>query len=405
MTTVAIVGAGLAGATAAQTLRDEGFDGQVVLLGEEPHRPYERPPLSKEYLQGKSPLDKVFVHPEGWYAEHEVDLRLGVTATALDLQARRLLTSEGDGVRYDSLLIATGSTPRRLTLPGSDLDGVLYLRRLEDSDRIRAAFAGTPRVVIVGAGWIGLETAAAARVAGLSVTVLEQAEAPLARILGSRMSSVFSGLHRDNGVDLRCGVGISELTGTSGHVTGVRLSDGTLVEADLVLVGVGISPETGLAETAGLEVGNGITVDEHLRTSDPAVFAAGDVADAYHPLLGHRLRVEHWANARRQGAVAARSMLGQDAAYARWPYFFSDQFDLGMEYTGYVDPSSVEDVVVRGDLPGRRFVAFWLVDGQVRAGMRVNVWDATEAVEQLITTGRRVDAALLADPDVPLPTG
>jgi 3-phenylpropionate/trans-cinnamate dioxygenase ferredoxin reductase subunit len=405
MTTVAIVGAGLAGATAAQTLRDEGFDGQVVLLGEEPHRPYERPPLSKEYLQGKSPLDKVFVHPEGWYAEHEVDLRLGVTANALDLQARRLLTSEGDGVRYDSLLIATGSTPRRLTLPGSDLDGVLYLRRLEDSDRIRAAFAGTPRVVIVGAGWIGLETAAAARVAGLSVTVLEQAEAPLARILGSRMSSVFSGLHRDNGVDLRCGVGISELTGTSGHVTGVRLSDGTLVEADLVLVGVGISPETGLAETAGLEVGNGITVDEHLRTSDPAVFAAGDVADAYHPLLGHRLRVEHWANARRQGAVAARSMLGQDAAYARLPYFFSDQFDLGMEYTGYVDPSSVEDVVVRGDLPGRRFVAFWLVDGQVRAGMSVNVWDATQAVEQLITTGRRVDAALLADPDVPLPTG
>jgi 3-phenylpropionate/trans-cinnamate dioxygenase ferredoxin reductase subunit len=405
MTTVAIVGAGLAGATAAQTLRDEGFDDQVVLLGEEPHRPYERPPLSKEYLQGKSPLDKVFVHPEGWYAEHEVDLRLGVTATALDLQARRLLTSEGAGVRYDSLLIATGSTPRRLTLPGSDLDGVLYLRRLEDSDRIRAAFAGTPRVVIVGAGWIGLETAAAARVAGLSVTVLEQAEAPLARILGSRMSSVFSGLHRDNGVDLRCGVGISELTGTSGHVTGVRLSDGTLVEADLVLVGVGISPETGLAETAGLEVGNGITVDEHLRTSDPAVFAAGDVADAYHPLLGHRLRVEHWANARRQGAVAARSMLGQDAAYARLPYFFSDQFDLGMEYTGYVDPSSVEDVVVRGDLPGRRFVAFWLVDGQVRAGMSVNVWDATEAVEQLITTGRRVDAALLADPDVPLPTG
>jgi 3-phenylpropionate/trans-cinnamate dioxygenase ferredoxin reductase subunit len=405
MTTFAIVGAGLAGATAAQTLRDEGFDGEVVLLGDESHRPYERPPLSKEYLQGKSPRDKVFVHPEGWYAEHEVDLRLGVTATALDLQARRLLTSEGDGVRYDSLLIATGSAPRRLTLPGSDLDGVLYLRRLEDSDRIRAAFAGTPRVVIVGAGWIGLETAAAARVAGLSVTVLEQAEAPLARILGSRMSSVFSGLHRDNGVDLRCGVGISELTGTSGHVTGVRLSDGTLVEADLVLVGVGISPETGLAETAGLEVGNGITVDEHLRTSDPAVFAAGDVADAYHPLLGHRLRVEHWANARRQGAVAARSMLGQDAAYARLPYFFSDQFDLGMEYTGYVDPSSVEDVVVRGDLPGRRFVAFWLVDGQVRAGMSVNVWDATEAVEQLITTGRRVDAALLADPDVPLPTG
>jgi 3-phenylpropionate/trans-cinnamate dioxygenase ferredoxin reductase subunit len=405
MTTFAIVGAGLAGATAAQTLRDEGFDGEVVLLGDESHRPYERPPLSKEYLQGKSPRDKVFVHPEGWYAEHDVDLRLGVTATGIDLPARQVLTSDGASVQYDHLLVATGSTPRRLALPGSDLDGVLYLRRLDDSDRITAAFAGRPRVVVVGAGWIGLETAAAARVAGLSVTVLEHAEAPLTRILGSRMSSVFSELHRENGVDLRCGVTISELTGTSGQVTGVRLGDGSVIEADLVLVGVGISPETALAETAGLAVGNGITVDEHLRTSDPAVVAAGDVADAFHPLLGHRLRVEHWANARRQGAVAARSMLGQDAVYARLPYFFTDQYDLGMEYTGYVGPAGVEDVVVRGDLSGRRFVAFWLADGRVRAGMSVNVWDDTEAVEELITSGRRVDAALLEDPGVPLPTG
>ena len=405
MTTFAIVGGGLAGATAAQTLRDEGYDGEVVLLGDEPHRPYERPPLSKDYLQGKSPRDKVFVHPEGWYAEHDVDLRLGVSATALDVQARRLLTSDGSSVQYDSLLIATGSTPRRIAMPGADLDGVLYLRRLDDSDRIRAAFAARPSVVIVGAGWIGLETAAAARVAGLSVTVLEQAAAPLARILGSRMSAMFSQLHRDNGVDLRCGVTISEIIGTSGRVTGVRLGDGTEIEADLVLVGVGISPETSLAETAGLAISNGITVDEHLRTSDPDVYAAGDVADAFHPLLGHRLRVEHWANARRQGAVAARSMLGQDVVYARLPYFFSDQYDLGMEYTGYVNPAGVEDVVVRGDLAGRRFVAFWLVDGRVRAGMSVNVWDATEAVEELITTGGRVDAASLADPDVPLPTG
>jgi len=405
MTTFAIVGGGLAGATAAQTLRDEGYDGEVVLLGDEPHRPYERPPLSKDYLQGKSPRDKVFVHPEGWYAEHDVDLRIGVSATGLDLQARRLLTSDGASVPYDSLLIATGSTPRRLAMPGADLDGVLYLRRLDDSDRIRAAFAARPSVVIVGAGWIGLETAAAARAAGLSVTVLEQAEAPLARILGSRMSAVFSQLHRDNGVDLRCGVTVSELTGTSGRVTGVRLGDGTEIEADLVLVGVGISPEATLAETAGLAIGNGITVDEHLRTSDPDVYAAGDVADAFHPLLGHRLRVEHWANARRQGAVAARSMLGQDAVYARLPYFFSDQYDLGMEYSGYVDPAGVDDVVVRGDLPGRRFVAFWLVEGKVRAGMSVNVWDATETVEELITSGRRVDATLLADPDVPLPRG
>jgi 3-phenylpropionate/trans-cinnamate dioxygenase ferredoxin reductase subunit len=399
-----IVGASLAGAKAAQALREEGYQGPVTLVGEETERPYERPPLSKDYLQGASPREKVFVHHKTWYAEHDVDLRLGVTATGLDLQAGRVLTSDGASVRYDSLLIATGSRPRRLALPGSDLNGVFYLRRLDDSDRIKAAFAGAPRVVIVGAGWIGLETAAAARVAGMSVTVLEQADAPLARILGARMSAGFSQLHRDNGVDLRCGVTISELTGTNGHVTGVRLGDGTVIEADLVLVGVGIRPQTGLAETAGLAVGNGITVDEHLRTSDPAVYAGGDVADAFHPLFGHRLRVEHWANARRQGAVAARSMLGQDAVYARLPYFFTDQYDLGMEYTGYVDPAAVEDVVVRGDLPGRRFVAFWLADGRVRAGMSVNIWDATEAVEELITSGRRVDAALLADPDVPLPT-
>jgi hypothetical protein len=245
MTTFAIVGGGLAGATAAQTLRDEGFDGELVLLGDELHRPYERPPLSKEYLQGKSPRDKVFVHPEGWYAEHDVDLRLGVSATALDVQARRLLTSDGSSVQYDRLLIATGSTPRRIAMPGADLDGVLYLRRLDDSDRIRAAFAARPSVVIVGAGWIGLETAAAARVAGLSVTVLEQAAAPLARILGSRMSAMFSQLHRDNGVDLRFGAQVQEIT-----ASGVVLGDGSTLPADAVVVAPRSRPTWSWSESA-----------------------------------------------------------------------------------------------------------------------------------------------------------
>jgi 3-phenylpropionate/trans-cinnamate dioxygenase ferredoxin reductase subunit len=397
-----IVGASLAGATAAQTLRDEGFAGPVTLVGEEPSRPYERPPLSKDYLLGKSEREKVFVHPEGWYAEHDVDLRLGVAADRIDRAARSVSLADGSQVGYDALLLTTGSTPRRLSIPGADLDGVLYLRRLEDSERIKAAYAEARRVVIIGAGWIGLETAAAARAAGLDVTVLEQAELPLLRVLGRDVAQVFADLHREHDVDLRFGAQVEALTGADGRVTGVRLGDGTQLDTDLVLVGVGISPSTSLAADAGLDVDNGITVDEHLRTSDPHVYAAGDVANAQHPLLGRRLRVEHWANARRQGAVAARSMLGQDVVYDRLPYFFSDQYDLGMEYTGYVDPDGFDQVVFRGDVPGREFIAFWVANGRVLAGMNVNVWDVTKPIEELISSGRTVDAGRLADPAVDL---
>jgi 3-phenylpropionate/trans-cinnamate dioxygenase ferredoxin reductase subunit len=397
-----IVGASLAGATAAQTLRDEGFAGPVTLVGEEPSRPYERPPLSKDYLLGKSEREKVFVHPEGWYAEHDVDLRLGVAADRIDRAARSVSLADGSQVGYDALLLTTGSTPRRLSIPGADLDGVLYLRRLEDSERIKAAYAEARRVVIIGAGWIGLETAAAARAAGLDVTVLEQAELPLLRVLGRDVAQVFADLHREHDVDLRFGAQVEALTGADGRVTGVRLGDGTQLDTDLVLVGVGISPSTSLAADAGLDVDNGITVDEHLRTSDPHVYAAGDVANAQHPLLGRRLRVEHWANARRQGAVAARSMLGQDVVYDRLPYFFSDQYDLGMEYTGYVDPDGFDQVVFRGDVPGREFIAFWVANGRVLAGMNVNVWDVTKPIEELITSDRTVDLGRLADPDVDL---
>ena len=397
-----IVGASLAGATAAQTLRGEGFTGPITLVGDESQRPYERPPLSKEFLLGKSEREKVFVHPEGWYAEHDVDLRLNTTVTRIDRDARQVTLSDGASVGYDRLLLTTGSSPRMLSVPGADLDGVQYLRRLEDSEQIKATYARSPRVVIIGAGWIGLETASAARASGLDVTVLEMAELPLLRVLGAEVAQVFADLHRDHDVDLRFGVQVDAVTGTDGRVTGVRLGDETQVDADLVLVGIGITPNVGLAADAGLDVDNGITVDQHLRTADAAIFAAGDVANAYHPLLDRHVRVEHWANARRQGAAAAKSMLGKDAAYERLPYFFTDQYDLGMEYTGYVDPDGFDQVVFRGDVAKREFVSFWLADGRVLAGMNVNVWDVTKPIEDLITSGRTVDVTRLADTDVAL---
>jgi 3-phenylpropionate/trans-cinnamate dioxygenase ferredoxin reductase component len=315
-----IVGGGLAGAIAARTLREEGFDGRITLLGEEQHRPYERPPLSKDYLQGSADLESVFVHPEPWYADHAVELHLGAAVSSLDPVSRTVVTATGARLGYDKLLLATGSTPRRLSVPGAHLDGVYYLRSLGDSDRIKAGFARAQRVAIVGAGWIGLETAAAARHAGLDVTLLESAGMPLLRILGPKASPIFAELHRNHGVDLRCQVSVAELAGRNGAVTGVILSDGSRIAADLVLVGVGITPDTQLAANAGLEVGNGIIVDEHLRTSHADIFAAGDVANAYNPRLGWHLRVEHWANARRQGATAAKAMLGQDAVDARPSY-------------------------------------------------------------------------------------
>ncbi|MEO8775491.1 MAG: FAD-dependent oxidoreductase, partial [Candidatus Nanopelagicales bacterium] len=312
-----IVGASLAGAKGAEALRENGFTGSITLIGDETDRPYERPPLSKDYLQGKSEREKVFVHPAGWYVEHDVDLRLGVSVTAIDRAAHQVTLADGEALAYDKLLLATGSSPRILHIPGSDLDGIHYLRRLADSDQIREAFAKGGPVAVIGAGWIGLETAAAARAAGLEVTVLEMGTLPLLRVLGPELAQVFADLHRDNGVDLRFGVQVSELVGADGKVTGVLLGDGTTVAADIVLVGVGITPNVTLAEQAGLEVDNGIVVDEALRTSDPAIFAAGDVANARHPRLGKSIRVEHWANALNQPAVASKSMLGQAAAYDR----------------------------------------------------------------------------------------
>ncbi|MGV9268494.1 NAD(P)/FAD-dependent oxidoreductase [Kitasatospora sp. NPDC003701] len=397
-----IVGASLGGAKAAEALREAGYRGGIVLIGAEHERPYERPPLSKGYLLGETPREKIYVHPPQWYADHDVTLRLGTAVTSVDPAARTVTLADDGRVEYAKLLLTTGSVPRRLPVPGADQDGVHYLRRVEDSDRIRAALKPGARVAVIGAGWIGLETAAAARTAGAEVTVLEAAELPLLRVLGREVAQVFADLHRAHGVDLRFGVEVEELTGKDGTVTGVRLADGTTVAADAVIVGIGISPDTALAESAGLELDNGVRTDEHLRTSDPDIYAAGDVANAFHPLLGRHIRVEHWANAVNQPQTAARAMLGQDAAYDRVPYFFTDQYDLGMEYTGYVEPGGYDRVVFRGDPATREFIAFWLADGKVLAGMNVNVWDVTDPIRDLVRSQRVVDVDRLTNPDVPL---
>ncbi|GFE18552.1 pyridine nucleotide-disulfide oxidoreductase [Streptomyces glebosus] len=399
-----IAGAGLAGAKAAETLRKEGFDGPLVLVGDEHERPYERPPLSKGYLLGTAERESAFVHPPEWYAEHEVDLRLGQAVTALDPAGHEVTLADGSRLGYAKLLLATGSTPRTLPVPGADLDGVHSLRRLPDSDRLKELFRSASRIVVIGAGWIGLETTAAARTAGVEVTVLESAALPLLRVLGPEAARVFAKLHTDHGVELRCGVQVAEITGTDGAVDGVRLADGSRIGADAVIVGVGITPNTSQAAAAGLKVDNGVVVDERLCSSHPDVFAAGDVANAYHPVLGRHLRVEHWANALHQPQTAARAMLGQDVRYDRLPYFFTDQYDLGMEYTGYADPEGYDQVVFRGDVDAREFIAFWCSGGRVLAGMNVNVWDVTDPIKALVLSGQAVDPGRLADPGVPLDT-
>lgn len=392
-----VIGGGLAAAKAVETLRAEGFDGTLTLIGDEPERPYERPALSKAYLQGKKTSDELFVHDEHWYSDHNVDTRFGDAAVSIDRDSRKVGLASGATVDYDHLLLATGSRPNTLKIPGTELGGVFSLRRIGDSDQIRAAFGTAKRLVVIGAGWIGLETAAAAREAGVEVTILEYAALPLQRVLGDELATYFAELHRKNGVDLRTSVAVTEIVGSHGKVSGVRVGEDEF-EADMVIVGVGISPNVELAAQSGIETDNGITVDERLRTSDPTVFAAGDVANALNTALDAHIRVEHWDNAIKQGKLAAKSMLGEAVAYDWQPYFYTDQFDLGMEYVGY--GSAGDDIVIRGDKDSGEFVAFWLGDGVVKAGMNVNVWDVNDDIRALI--GKAIDPEQLADTETAL---
>jgi 3-phenylpropionate/trans-cinnamate dioxygenase ferredoxin reductase subunit len=397
--TFVIAGASLTGAKAAETLRAEGFDGRVVLVGAEHERPYERPPLSKDYLRGESGRDKVYVHDEGFYGEQEIELLLGRTATGLDTAARELALDDGQRLRYDRLLLATGAEPRRLSIAGGELDGVLYLRSVQDSDALRARLDRGGAVVVVGAGWIGAEVAASARQRGLDVTVVEPASVPLERALGPELGAVYRDIHSDHEVRMLLGTGVEAFEGEE-TVERVLTSAGQRLECDFAVVGVGVQPRTQLAAQAGVAVGDGILVDERLQTDAPGVFAAGDVAGALHPLYGERIRVEHWANALHQGPAAARNMLGRAEPYDDVPYFFSDQYDVGMEYAGHAP--TWDRVVYRGDPASREFVAFWLVGDRVVAGMNVNVWDVTDAIQRLIRERIAVDDRRLADPAVAL---
>jgi NADPH-dependent 2,4-dienoyl-CoA reductase/sulfur reductase-like enzyme len=401
-----IVGASLAGAKAAQTLREEGFTGRVVLIGDETARPYERPPLTKGFLIGKDPIENAYVHEEPWYDDNDVELRLGTAVTALDRAAREVVLADGTRVGYAKLLLATGASARRLDVTGAGLPHVHYVRTAGDSERLRAALEpGDRRVVVVGAGWIGLEAAAAARGYGNEVRVVEPEPTPLRRALGPELGELFASVHRRQGVEFTLRDGVAEITESY-----VVTSSGERLPADVVIVGVGAVPNTGLAEEAGLPVDNGVVVDESLRTTDPDVYAAGDVANAHNPLFGRRIRVEHWANALNGGPAAARSMLGRDVVYDRVPYFYTDQFDLGMEASGdWTD--GYDEVVHRGTDPARyvsgetddlEFVAFWLSGGRVVGAMNVNVWDVTDDVQALIRSGKPVDRARLADPGVSL---
>jgi 3-phenylpropionate/trans-cinnamate dioxygenase ferredoxin reductase component len=390
---VVIVGGGLAGAKTAEALRDQGYPGPITLVSAEKHLPYERPPLSKGYLLGKDSFDDAVVHPAEWYGEKDVTLRLETEVTAVHPDRSAVELAGGERLEYGALVLSTGSEPRRIPIAGADK--ALTLRSREDSDAIRETFGEGKRLAIIGAGWIGLEVAAAAREHGTGVTVLESAELPLLAVLGKEMATVFAGLHREHDVDLRFGVSVEEITDE-----GVRLGDGTLVAADNVIMGVGAAPRTRLAEEAGLDTDNGVLVDASLHTSDPAIYAIGDIANHDHPVLNRRVRVEHWANAQNQPAAAAAAILGGDDGYRELPYFFTDQYDLGMEYIGLAGKD--DRVVTRGDVPRREFVAFWLdSDDRILASMNVNVWDVIDEIKPLILDRRPVDVEKLTNPDVP----
>jgi 3-phenylpropionate/trans-cinnamate dioxygenase ferredoxin reductase subunit len=397
--TFIIVGASLAGAKAAEELRERGFDGRVLLIGAESERPYERPPLTKDYLRGESARESTFVHEKGFYREHEISLMTDTTVTAVDPVGATVTLPDGRELGYDRLLLATGAEPRRLGVPGAELDGIHYLRTLADCDLLQDRLDGGGHVAVVGAGWIGSEFAASARQTGHEVTLIDPSALPNERIFGAEIGTFYRDLHARHGVDLVLGDGVESFEG-DGAVGRVRTSSGRAIECDLAVVGIGVVPRTDLARDAGLALENGILVDEALQTTAPGIFAAGDVASARHPFYGGQVRVEHWSNALNQGPAAARAMLGEAVRYDHIPYFFSDQYEVGMEYSGYAP--EWDRVVFRGEQASGEFIAFWLRDGRVAAGMNVNVWDVNDQIRALIGSRQIVDVDRLTDPDTPL---
>jgi 3-phenylpropionate/trans-cinnamate dioxygenase ferredoxin reductase subunit len=396
---IVIAGGGLAGAKAAEGLREEGYEGAIVLLGAEPDPPYERPPLSKGFLQGEQPRDEALVHPRDYYERAGVELRTGTTVDSIDVDAREVALADGERIGFDRLLIATGARSRKLPIAGADLAGIHTLRDLGDSERLAAALSGGARLAIVGGGWIGAEVAASARTLGAEVDLIERGPVVLGAVLGEELGGMFEGLHREHGVRIHANAAVAGFAGAD-RVEAIRLESGEEIACDVALVAVGAVPAVELAEAAGLAVEDGIVVDEALETSAPGIFAAGDVANAWRPFYGRRFRIEHWANALEQGGRAARTMLGRPAGEEALPYFFTDQYDLGMEYTGLAD--GTDELVVRGDVEARELIAFWLREGRVVAGMNVNVWDVNEEIAALIRSGARVDPDRLREDSAPL---
>lgn len=398
-----IVGGGLAGVSAAEELRKQGFDGTIQLIGQEAHAPYIRPPLSKGYLNGSDGVDAVYVHPDEWYAENKIELLTGTKVFGVNSVAKEITVAGGKPLHYDKLLLATGSSPRILTIDGAELGGVHYLRTLDDSKALHQELAaGGRKLVLIGSGWIGMEVGATARTLGNDVTILEQVPIPLAGAIGDELGMMFHDLHKERGVDMRMSVAVDKIVGSHGKVSGVQLKTGEVIPADLVLIGVGAVPNVALADDAGIMTENGIVVDQAMQSSDPDIYAAGDVANAFHPLANMRLRSEHWANALNEGPAAARGMLGQNESFEDIPYFYTDQYDVGMEYSGYGPMTRGAKVVYRGNRDKREFIAFWLKDDRVVAGMNVNVWDVNDQVQRIIRSGKVVDEARLVDESVPL---
>jgi 3-phenylpropionate/trans-cinnamate dioxygenase ferredoxin reductase component len=399
--TFVIIGASLAGGGAAGALRQEGFDGRVILIGVEPQPPYERPPLSKNYLRGESSFEQALVQPPSFYGENGIETRFGVRATSVDATEKVVELDGGESVTYDKLLISTGGRNRHFPIPGLDLEGVYDLRTVTDCEHIRTEIARGRKAVVVGMGFIGSEVAASLRQSGVDVVVVDRNKVPLRRVLGEEVGRVMEGVHRDHGATLVLEDTVAAFEG-AGRVERVSTQGGRHIECDFVVVGLGIEPVTELLAGTGAQIDNGIVVDEHCRTGVEGIYAAGDVANHYHPVFKRRIRVEHWQNALEQGPAAARSMLGKREPYDEVPWFWSDQYDFNLQYAGF--HTEWDDLVVRGSMEERNFVAFYRKGGRVLAAVAANRGRELRRSMRLIKAQRPVDASNLRDPDVDLRT-